>query len=150
MQFVLNTIVFLTRKGAIAMLKKTLIGISLSATLALTGCASQTGWTPTVDTYKDPNANRINADMVECKQLATQASGWTPGETAKGMAVGGLMGAAAGAAIGAVTGSPGTGAAIGAAAGGLGGGAQQGWGTEQKYQSAYRTCLRNRGHHVVD
>jgi phage tail tape-measure protein len=150
MLFVSNAIVLLTRKGAISMLKKTVIGITLSSVLALTGCASQTGWTPTVDSYNDPNANRISADMVECKQLASQASGWTAGETAKGMAVGGLLGAAAGAAIGAAVGSPGTGAAIGAATGGVGGGAHQGWGSEQKYQSSFRSCMRNRGHHVID
>jgi len=132
------------------MLKKTLAEITLCSTLAVAGCASVTGWTPTVDPYNDPNANRISADTVECKQLASQSSGWTPGETAKGMAVGGLLGAAAGAAIGAAVGDPGTGAAIGAAAGGVGGGAHQGYNAEQTYQSAFRTCMRNRGHNVLN
>ena len=91
--------------------------------ILLTACASQGGWTPTVDSYNDPNAYRINQDMAECKQLAGQASGGTATETAVGAGTGALLGAAGGAIIGAFTGSPGTGAAIGAAAGGFGGGA---------------------------
>lgn len=128
------------------MLKK--ICISLVA-LGFAGCASTTGWTPTVDTYGDPNAARLSADMAECQNIAKQASGWSPAEAGKGAAVGGLLGAAAGAAIGAATGSPGKGAAIGAAAGGLGGGAYKGATAEDNYKRAYKDCLRNRGHKVV-
>lgn len=129
---------------------KKLTLISAIAGCLLSGCASQTGWTPTVDTYNDRNAYRLNQDMEECRQLASQASGGTAKETAIGAGVGGLIGAAGGAAIGAIAGSPGTGAAIGAAAGGLGGAAKQGIGAEDKYKNAYNSCLRQRGHNVVN
>ena len=65
----------------------------IAGSLLLTACASQTGWTPTVDTYNDPNAGRLNQDMQECQQLAEQA-GSTAKETLTGAAVGCLVGAA--------------------------------------------------------
>ena len=117
--------------------------------ILLTACASQGGWTPTVDSYNDPNAYRINQDMAECKQLAGQASGGTATETAVGAGTGALLGAAGGAIIGAFAGSPGTGAAIGAAAGGFGGGAYKGMGAEDKYKSSYNNCMSGRGHKVL-
>lgn len=116
----------------------------------ISGCYSQGGWTPTVDSYNDPNAYRINQDMAECKDLASHASGGTAKETLIGAGVGGLIGAAGGAALGAIAGSPGTGAAIGAAAGGIGGGAKQGFESEGQYKRAYSNCMRNRGHRVVN
>jgi outer membrane lipoprotein SlyB len=118
--------------------------------LLLSGCYSAGGWTPTVDSYNDPNARYINQDMQECSQLADQASGGTAKETAIGAGVGGLVGGAAGAAIGAFTGSPGTGAAMGAAAGAFGGAAKQGFSAEEEYKRAYSSCMRNRGHKVVN
>jgi outer membrane lipoprotein SlyB len=122
----------------------------LVVSMSVGACASQTGWSPTVDTYGDPRAQDISRDQVECQQLAQQASGGTARSAVTGTVVGGLLGAAAGAAIGAAAGNPGKGAAIGAAAGGIGGGAQQGIGAEQDYKSAFRTCMRNRGHNVVN
>ena len=86
------------------------------------------GWTPTVDTYNDPNAFRISKDMAECKQLASQASGGTATETAIGA---------------------GTGALAGAAGGGLGGGAYKGLSAEDKYKSAYNNCMAGRRHKVI-
>ncbi len=118
--------------------------------LLLSACSSQTGWTPTVDPYGDPNAYRLNQDMAECQQLASQASGGLATETAKGAAVGGLIGAATGAAIGAISGNPGTGAAYGAAAGGIGGATKQGFQSEDQYKRAYTNCMRHRGHYVVN
>ena len=117
--------------------------------MLLTACASQGGWTPTVDTYNDPNAGRINQDMAECKQLASHASGGTATETAVGAGTGALLGAAGGAVIGAFTGSPGMGAAIGASTGALGGGAYKGLSAEDKYKNAYNNCMSGRGHKVV-
>ncbi|MGH8582807.1 MAG: hypothetical protein ACREWG_08450 [Gammaproteobacteria bacterium] len=119
------------------------------ASVGFSGCASQTGWTPTVDTYGDPNAGNLSRDMADCRYLAEQASGGTARESVTGGLIGGLVGAAGGAAIGAAVGSPGTGAAIGAAAGGLGGAAHQGYRSEQTYKGAYSNCMRNRGHNVV-
>lgn len=124
--------------------------IILLAGLSLSGCYSAGGWTPTVDSYNDPNARYINQDMQDCQQLATQASGGTAKETAIGAGVGGLLGGAAGAALGAFTGSPGTGAAIGATAGALGGATKQGFSAEDEYKRAYSSCMRNRGHKVVN
>lgn len=122
----------------------------LVASMFLGACASQTGWAPTVDTYGDPRAQYISADQAECRQLALQASGGTGQSAVSGTVLGGLLGAAAGAAIGAAAGSPGTGAAIGGAAGGIGGGTHGGVRSEQDFQSAYRTCMRGRGHNVLN
>jgi len=119
-------------------------------TFALGGCASQTGWTPTVDSYNNPNAWRLNQDMRECDQLARQASGGLMTETAKGAAVGGLIGGASGAALGAITGDPAKGAILGATVGGLGGAAKEGFSSEDQFKRAYRNCLRNRGHNVIN
>lgn len=118
--------------------------------LLMSACASQTGWTPQVDTYNDPNAYRINQDMSECAQLADQATGGVAKEAAIGAGVGGLVGAAGGAAVGAIAGNAGKGAAIGAAAGGIGAGAHQGYQANERYKNAYRSCLRQRGHNVVN
>ena len=117
--------------------------------ILLSGCYSYGGWQPTVDSYNDPNAYRINQDIAECKQLASESSGGTTKETAIGAGTGAALGAATGAIIGAFTGSAGTGAAIGAATGGLGGGAYKGLSTEDHYKSAYNNCMSGRGHKVV-
>ena len=121
----------------------------IAAGLLTTGCAATTGWTPTVDTYNDPNAYRLNQDMQECEQLASQAASSVK-ETATGAVAGGLIGAAGGAALGALTGNAGKGAAIGAAAGGIGGAATQGIRSDDQYKSAYRNCMRQRGHNVIN
>ncbi len=127
---------------------KTLLIIS-SLTL-LSGCASQSNWSPTVDPYGNPNAYRLDQDTHECRQLAYRASGGTAEETAKGATIGALIGAATGAALGALSGNPGGGAAIGATIGGFGGGAKKGFQSEHQYKRAYTNCLRNRGHRVIN
>jgi outer membrane lipoprotein SlyB len=132
----------------ISMKRLTTTIVFIGGTL-LSGCYSYGGWTPTVDTYNDPNAYRMNQDMAECKQIASQASGGAVKETAIGAGTGAALGAAAGALIGAFTGSAGTGAAIGAATGGLGGGAYKGLSTDERYKNAYNNCMSNRGHQVV-
>lgn len=131
-------------------MKKLTIASTTLGCLMLSGCASQTGWTPTVDSYNDRNAYRLNQDMYECQQLASQASGGAVKETAIGAGVGGLIGAAGGAALGAIFGNAGTGAAIGAAAGGIGGASKQGFQSEERYKYAYNSCLRQRGHNVIN
>ena len=131
-------------------MNKLTTGFVLCGSILLTACASQTGWSPTVDPYKDPNAARIPQDTAECKQLASSASGGTATKTAVGAGTGALIGAAGGAVVGAFTGNPGMGAAIGAAAGGFGGGAQQGFSAEDAYKRSYNTCMRNRGHNVIN
>ena len=131
-------------------MRKLKISMIIVSALMLSACYTQGGYTPTVDTYNNPNAYRINQDMAECRQLAQQsAGGSTVKETAIGAGVGGLVGAAGGAVVGAFTGNPGMGAAIGAAAGGLGGAAKQGFSAEDKFRNAYNQCMSNRGHNVI-
>ncbi len=130
-------------------MKKLITSTVFVAGALISGCYSYGGWQPTVDTYNDPNAYRINQDIAECKQLASQASGGTTKETAIGAGTGALIGAAGGAIVGAFTGNPGAGAAIGAAAGGFGGGATKGFSSEEKYKNTYNNCMSNRGHRVV-
>ncbi len=121
----------------------------IACVLLLSACAEQRGWTPTVDIYNDPNAYRLNQDMEECRALASQSVSGVK-DTATGAAVGGLVGAAGGAALGAITGDPGKGAAIGAVAGGIGGAGYQGLQSDDRYKNAYRSCLRQRGHRVLN
>ena len=130
-------------------MKKLITSIVFITGALISGCYRYGGWQPTVDSYNDPNAYRINQDMAECKQLASQSSGGTTKETAIGAGTGALLGAAGGAIVGAFTGNPGTGAAIGAAAGGFGGGATMGLSSEQNFKSAYNNCMRGRGHNVI-
>jgi hypothetical protein len=130
-------------------MKKLTSSIVFIGGIMLSGCYSYGGYTPTVDTYNDPYAYRMNQDMAECKQLANQSSGGTAKETAIGAGTGALLGAAGGAIVGAFTGNPGTGAAIGAAAGGFGGGATKGYTSEERFKNAYNNCMSNRGHRVI-
>jgi len=118
--------------------------------LTVAGCATMGGYQPTVDPYDDPHAGRIPRDEAECRELALGASGGTAKNSALGAALGGLAGAAGGAAIGAAAGSPGAGAAIGAATGALGGGAFEGLTSEARFKHAFQTCMRERGHKVLD
>ncbi|MDD2760322.1 MAG: glycine zipper family protein [Methylomonas sp.] len=123
--------------------------VLVASILLLSACAEQRGWTPTVDTYNDPNAYRLNQDMEECRAMASQSVSAAK-DTATGAAVGGLIGAAGGAAIGAISGNAGKGAAIGAAAGGVSGAGYQGLQSDDRYKNAYRSCLRQRGHNVLN
>ncbi len=126
------------------------ISMIFVSALILSACYTQGGYTPTVDSYNDPNAYRMNQDMEECRQLAQHsAGGSTVKETAIGAGVGGLVGAAGGAVVGAFTGNPAAGAAIGAAAGGFGGAAKQGFSSEDRFRNAYNQCMSGRGHNVI-
>jgi hypothetical protein len=125
-------------------MKKLITSIVFVAGAFISGCYSYGGWQPTVDSYNDPNAYRINQDIAECKQLASQASGGTAKETAIGAGTGALIGAAGGAIAGAFLGNPGTGAA------GFGGAAKQGFGSEDTYKRAYSRCMSGRGHRTIN
>lgn len=124
--------------------------VIICSCLLLPACAQMTSYQPTVDPYGDQNAWRLNQDMAECQQLASHASEGTAKQAAIGAGVGGLIGAAGGAALGAIIGNPGTGAAIGAAAGGIGGATKQGLQSDDQYKRAYNSCLRQRGHRVIN
>jgi len=123
--------------------------LGLCAT-ALSGCVSQSTWTPTVDTYGSSRAQFVTRDQAECRQLAMQVSGSTTGQTAQGAVGGGLLGAAAGAAIGAAAGgNAGRGALAGGAVGAVGGGAIRASQSNAAFQRAFNQCMRNRGHQVL-
>ena len=135
----------------------TRILLSISACMSLlAGCAttSQTQWTPTVDTFGNSRAQHLSRDMEECRALALRSSGTTGEQATSGAVQGGLLGAAGGAAIGGVAGGSwsgaGRGAAIGAVAGSLVGGVTRSRETEKQFQQAFRNCLRQRGHNVID
>ena len=130
-------------------MKILILALGLGAAMS-SGCVSQTQWQPTVDTYGSSRAQFVNRDTQECRQLATQVSGSSTEQAARGAVAGGLVGAAAGAALGAATGGgAGRGAAIGAAAGGIGTGAVRGVQSNQQFQQAFNQCMRNRGHAVL-
>jgi hypothetical protein len=132
------------------MFKKSLALTSIfTAAVIASGCASYGGWQPTVDTYNDKNPGAIQADMAECKALASQA-GSVGMETAKGAGVGALGGAAGGALLGAIGGNAGTGAALGAVVGGVGGAAKQGLEGDAQYKNAFINCMHRRGHNVIN
>jgi outer membrane lipoprotein SlyB len=118
--------------------------------LATAGCAAQSTWSPTVDTFGNSRAQYTSRDMEECRALARQASGPAGGEAARGALAGGAVGAAGGAAMGAIFGNAGRGAAIGAVAGGIGRGAQQASASEANFQRAFNNCMRSRGHNVIN
>jgi outer membrane lipoprotein SlyB len=130
------------------MTKKALVLVLFIAFL-FAGCASKGGYTPTVDTANDPNAQNLTKDENECRVIAEKSAD-TTNSTLKGVGVGALVGAAAGAAIGAAVGAPGQGAAIGAAAGGIGGGVKEGLGGEGDFKTVFKNCMTNRGHTVLD
>ena len=121
----------------------------LGVALIFSGCAYQSGWTPQVSAYGDPNVANIERDQIDCRVLARQAAGNPATEVGRGALIGGATGATAGAALGAITGSPGMGAAIGAAAGGVGGMIKQGFGVDHQYKQAFINCMRGRGHNVL-
>jgi outer membrane lipoprotein SlyB len=128
--------------------------------LLLSACAQNSGWAPTVDTYNNPNAHRLNQDMNECEQLARQSAGDTIEKAAIGTGAGAVIGAGTGAAIGAGTGAmregrtvkkdAGKGAMIGGALGAVTGGIQQGLESDSQYKKMYSDCLRHRGHRVLE
>ncbi len=128
-------------------MKKTNKLMILVCIASISGCASTTGWTPTVETYGDVNAGRLNIDMHECEVIANQSAGGVK-DTLTGAGIGGLIGGAGGAAIGAVLGAPAEGAALGAGAAGILGGTYAGIKSDDKYKSAYTQCIRGRGHKV--
>lgn len=117
--------------------------------VGLIGCNTYGGYHPTVDPKYDRNAQYIQQDMIECKELASQAGSFGT-ETAKGLGVGALIGGAGGAVAGAFLGNPGMGAAVGASAGAFGGAATQGYEADHNYKRAFNTCMRNRGHTVIN
>jgi len=114
----------------------------------MTGCAATSGWHPIVDTRMDQHPDTIQRDMVECKALAEQASDITK-EVAMGAGVGAVTGAAGGAAVGALAGSAATGAAGGAILA-IPAGLWEGYQANEEFKRSFKTCMRQRGHSLVN
>jgi hypothetical protein len=116
----------------------------LLGSLLLVSCASQSEWSPTVNPDGNPNANRLDQDLYECKNLASQVSDGT----AKRTAASGFGGAA----LGAIAGNAGTKTAIGATDGGgdVADITKQDFQTQKSYKSAYANCMQDRGHHLIN
>jgi outer membrane lipoprotein SlyB len=124
--------------------------IALCFGLLMSGCASMTDWTPTVDPYNDPNAANIETDLVECKTLANKVTGGGVEEGVKYGAIGAGVGAAVGAVLGSLYGDAGSGAAMGAGMAGGVGAAGGGLHGEMTYKQAYINCVAMRGHRIID
>ena len=129
------------------MIKKNLPAL-LMLTAFATGCASLSGWRPVLDPRIDQHPETAQRDMVECKALADQASDVTK-EVAIGAGVGAVTGAATGAAAGAIAGSAATGAAAGAILA-VPAGLWEGYQANENFKRAFKTCMRQRGHTIVN
>ena len=125
------------------------IAFLLWVALVFSGCASHGGYQPTVDPYGDPRADRISQDLYECEGLAYHASR-VEESSARGAIVGGGIGMIGGAILGGLSGRPVQGAMVGATIGGLTGGVSEGANADQRFMHAYRNCMANRGHNVID
>ncbi|WP_446808448.1 glycine zipper family protein [Methylomonas sp. 2BW1-5-20] len=129
-------------------MKKTYLSTMLILFALTTGCASMSGWRPIVDPRLDEHPDTTQRDMVECKALAEQASDITK-EIGMGAGVGAVTGAAGGAAVGAIAGSAATGAAGGAILA-IPAGLWEGYQANEDFKRAFKTCMRQRGHTLVN
>lgn len=129
-------------------MKRNYLSTMLLLPALLTGCASMSGWHPVVDNRMDQHPETAQRDMVECKALADQASDITK-EVGMGAGVGAVTGAAGGAAVGAIAGSAATGAAGGAILA-IPAGLWKGYEANEDFKRAFKTCMRQRGHTVVN
>jgi hypothetical protein len=129
-------------------MKKTYLSTMLILSALTTGCASMSGWRPIVDPRLDEHPDTTQRDMVECKALAEQASDITK-EIGMGAGVGAVTGAAGGAAVGAIAGSAATGAAGGAILA-IPAGLWEGYQANEDFKRAFKTCMRQRGHTLVN
>jgi len=129
-------------------MRKNNLSILLVLSALITGCASVSGWRPIVDPRLDQHPETVQSDMSECKVLADQASDITK-EVSMGAGVGAVTGAAGGAAIGAIAGSAATGAAGGAILA-IPAGLWKGYEANEDFKRAFKTCMRQRGHTLVN
>lgn len=126
----------------------TKLSILLLFSALASGCASMSGWRPIIDPRMDQHPQTVQRDMVECKALAEQASDVTK-EIALGAGVGAVTGAAGGAAVGAIAGSAATGAAAGAILA-IPAGLWEGYQANEDFKRSFKTCMRQRGHTLVN
>lgn len=132
-----------------------LFGLATAVALAAAFATPAQAWTPTVDTYGSSRAQYLSRDMADCQALAERASGAGTGQARQAAVSRGLVGAASGAALGAALGgnrgrAAGRGAAAGATLGALSGGLGTASETDAAFQRAFRNCLRDRGHNVIN
>jgi len=113
-----------------------------------TGCASMNGWQPVIDARINQHPETVERDMGECKVLADQASDITK-EVAIGTGIGAVGGAAAGAAAGSIASSAAAGAAAGAILA-IPAGLWKGYQANEDFKRAFKTCMRQRGHTIVN
>ena len=125
-------------------MKKMLVLIMVAL---ISGCATTSNWTPTVDSTVDPKAAQLTNDIKDCKVLAEKAAG-TFVSIAENTVVTSMVGAATGAAIGSAFASPQIGASVGAASGILGG-LYGAFDSDRVFKNAYKACLRGRNHPVL-
>ena len=129
-------------------MKKYNVSTMLVISALATGCASMSGWHPIVDPRMDQHPETVQRDTFECKTLADQASDITK-EIGMGAGVGAVTGAAGGAAVGALAGSAATGAAGGAILA-IPAGFWEGYQANENFKRAFKTCMRQRGHSLVN
>lgn len=129
-------------------MKSSKVIFALLTSAILSSCASMSGWHPIIDPKLDAHPEAVQRDMAECKQLADQASDVTK-EVGMGAGVGALGGAATGAAVGAVVGSAATGAALGSIVA-IPAGMYEGWQSNEDFKRSFKTCMRQRGHTLVN
>ena len=129
------------------MKKNNLTTLLVLSTLTI-GCAAKSGWHPIVDSRMDQHPETVQRDMVECKTLAEQSSDVTK-EVSMGAGVGAVTGAATGAAAGAIAGSAATGAAAGSILA-IPAGLWEGYKANEDFKRAFKTCMRQRGHTLVN
>lgn len=124
--------------------------LCLAALLQAAPAFAQRNWTPVIDTYGSSRAQFVSRDMEDCRVLAERAGGDSVGQGTRGVVRGGLVGAAGGAAIGGALGNAGRGAAVGAAAGGISQGVGRASQSNEQFRQAYRSCMQQRGHRVLN
>lgn len=116
--------------------------------LLLSGCATTTNYKPIVDHFADQRVDFLIQDYSECEQIAKQVS--VSKEVLSYGLTGALIGGAGGASYGAILGNPAIGAALGSIGSSLAAATYGGWSADERYKRVYRSCLRNRGHKVLD
>jgi len=115
----------------------------------LGGCASQSDWQPTIDTYGNSRSQYLTRDLDECRAIAQSAIGTATEDTTLAATVGGVAGAVGGMVLGGMLGRPGRGLALGAASGAIAGGGIANAQSQEQFETVYSDCMRERGHNVT-
>lgn len=114
----------------------------------ISGCASYSNYQPVVDVSNNANNVNLQKDMVECRQLAEQASN-NPDAT-RNIIGSTILGAGLGSLAGLAFSAPAQGAIIGGV-GSVGiSGAREAINSDNQFKQAYINCLRSRGHNVIN